>query len=187
MNKPEYIIIHHSATKDGTLKDFDAIKRYHIEHNGWRDIGYHYVIEKIGSTYVVLPGRAETDSGAHTREEGMNYRSLGICCVGNFDVEQPSEEMLKVLADLIVSIRRRYGQLPIAPHKKFSNTSCPGANFNMNKLIAMVAEKESEHWANRYYEYLINKGYKIYEKNFDEPMTRGEVFKLIALVSGMEE
>ena len=45
---PQYIIFHHSLTKDGTVVDWEAMRRYHEQVNGWSDIGYHYGIERVG-------------------------------------------------------------------------------------------------------------------------------------------
>ena len=39
------IIIHCSATLEGRDVKTSEIKRWHVEDNGWRDIGYHFVIE----------------------------------------------------------------------------------------------------------------------------------------------
>lgn len=43
---------------------------------------------------------------------------------------------------------------------------------------------EVEHWAEKYYDFLIGSGMDIKEKRFDDKVTRGEIFKLIALIKG---
>ncbi len=119
---PQYLIIHHSATKDGVVNDWDAIRRYHMS---WRrqgriltpeegqellakgvkgveppdrEIGYHRGFERIGTTLVLREGRAIGDTGAHCRELHMNSKSIGYCIVGNFDLEPPDLELLKFVA-----------------------------------------------------------------------------------------
>ncbi|OQB14585.1 MAG: N-acetylmuramoyl-L-alanine amidase LytC precursor [Firmicutes bacterium ADurb.Bin193] len=37
-----------------------------------------------------------------------------------------------------------------------------------------------EHWASEYYDYLISHGIEILEKRFDDPISRGEAFKIFA-------
>jgi hypothetical protein len=55
------------------------IRRWHIQQRGWRDIGYHWVIDHDGA---FAPGRAETEIGAHV--EGHNAGTIGICLLGGF-------------------------------------------------------------------------------------------------------
>jgi hypothetical protein len=137
MNKPNKIIIHHSATTDGlVLKDFDAIKRYHINHNGWRDIGYHYVVESVSNQYQIIPGRPENDDGAHCI--GQNSQSIGICLVGNFIEQEPPEAQIQTLIYLIKDIYSRHGQLPIYGHRDFYATSCPG-KLNIERVRKLAS------------------------------------------------
>lgn len=73
---PEAIIIHCTATPEGL--DFRAkdIDLWHKEQ-GWRMIGYNYVIDIDGT---VEKGRPLTMTGAHCK--GWNNRSIGIVYVG---------------------------------------------------------------------------------------------------------
>jgi len=134
-NKPECIILHHSLTKDSGTVSWDAIRRYH-KAKGWRDIGYHYGIELVGGEYKIFKGRPEHQEGAHTKEQGMNRKSIGICLVGNFDWGEPCDAQLNKLYELLEDIFKRYGKLPIYPHHHFANyKSCPGEKFPLDKVL----------------------------------------------------
>lgn len=134
MNKPNKIVIHHSATPDNkTLSSFNAIRNYHM-NKGWRDIGYHFIIEYVDGKVITREGRDVKDSGAHTI--GHNSSSIGICIVGNFDKETPTNDVYKEVAKLCKKFN-----LPVYPHNKFANKSCPGKNFDMNKLKHFIEDK----------------------------------------------
>ena len=133
MNNPNKIIIHHSATKDGlTYKDFDSIKRGHLNLKDIEILAIHYVIESVNNEYKVIKGRAETDTGAHTISH--NNSSIGICLVGNFTNESPSNGQINALVNLIKDIHSRRGKLPIYGHRDFNATACPGDKFPMEQL-----------------------------------------------------
>jgi N-acetyl-anhydromuramyl-L-alanine amidase AmpD len=134
--KPDSIILHHSLTEDGSTLSWQAIRKYHIEENGWRDVGYHFGIELINNQYEVLLGRQLNEVGAHCR--GMNSRSVGICFVGNFDESVVPDAQwslgLKLVRGLIevigISKNDIYGHYEFASYK-----SCPGVNFNVDLFI----------------------------------------------------
>jgi hypothetical protein len=97
MNRPAWIVIHHSLSPDGVTRDWDAIRRYHVETNGWNDIGYHAGIERVSGVLTTQKGRDDLVIGAHCKEIGMNSISIGICVVGNFDISPPDKETLLYL------------------------------------------------------------------------------------------
>lgn len=136
----KYIVLHHSATPDGVVyRDFDAIKKGHLA-KGWRDIGYHWVVEMVDNKLVAIPGRAEWDVGAHCIPR--NNDGIGICCVGNFEIEVPSEDLYTFVANLCKDIMARHPIVEIGQHKDYDATACPGRHFNLER-IRQLAEGES--------------------------------------------
>lgn len=75
------IIIHCSDTKPSVDIGAKEIKQWHTTPpplgNGWKDIGYHYVIRLDGT---IEKGRIVSRAGAHCY--GHNAHSIGICYVG---------------------------------------------------------------------------------------------------------
>lgn len=138
MRKIDSIMIHHSLTKDSETVSWAAIERYHIETNGWTDIGYHYGIEQINGIYHCLVGRPEHRPAAACPQGNMNHRAIHICCVGNFDVDKVELLMLKLLVKrLLLPIMDRYGIIPsrIYGHRDFNPAkTCPGKGFDMMYL-----------------------------------------------------
>lgn len=169
-----YIIVHHSATVDGRLNDWAGIKKYHTswrrldkgaivtqEEAGelmakgipvtapWRDIGYHYGIERENGLILVRQGRPVNDTGAHAT--GFNESGVGLCIVGNYDHESPDpllwEEIKRQVKSIATEIgqdasvmaakgrilghRETYGLRGIRPQK-----TCPGTSLDMDKLRA---------------------------------------------------
>ena len=134
-NKPEKIIIHHSLTKDGATVSWGAIRRWHTEHHGWVDIGYHAGIELVYTEYEIFYGRPWDAPGSHTI--GQNSISLGFIFVGNYDLIEPTDKMLETSAKLLKLWMRLY-DIPkhrIYRHHDFAkDRTCPGSKFDMNKL-----------------------------------------------------
>lgn len=131
-----YIVIHHSATPDGTIyRDFDSIKRGHLAR-GWRDIGYHWIIEKVNGQLVAQPGRPERDTGAHCI--GRNQNGIGVCVVGNFQDETPSDELYRFVANVCKGIIERHPIKEIGGHRDYDATACPGQYFDVEKVRQMV-------------------------------------------------
>jgi hypothetical protein len=62
-NKPNKIILHHSATADGPTVSWGAIRRFHVVECAWGAIGYHYGIELVGDYYEVLIGGCRMSRG----------------------------------------------------------------------------------------------------------------------------
>ena len=157
------VCLHHSLTKDGIIVDWQAIRRFHtswrIEGNivteqearealrrgektvvpPWLDIGYHFGVEKINNHYEVLAGRPLNISGAHCT--GQNSIAIGLLFVGNYDVEEPPQEMLISGAKFIKGLMLELGitEEGIYGHRTFAHyKSCPGTKFDIENFKILL-------------------------------------------------
>lgn len=130
--RPRHIILHHSLTKDGSTVSWVNIRNYHTKTLGWRDIGYHFGIERVGDGYEIFVGRTLDETGAHCR--GMNQKSIGICFVGNFDEREVPPLQWHEGVRLVRSLMNTFN-IPmhsIFGHKDFAgHKSCPGKSFSL--------------------------------------------------------
>lgn len=141
--KPKYIVLHHSLTKDSETVSWGAIRNYHVNTLGWRDIGYHYGIENLRGQAEALVGRMWYERGAHCRDNHMNDLSLGICFVGNFDVDPVPDDQWNVGVRLVGSLCLIHG-IPVERiygHSYFTNRkTCPGELFSVTQFREDVLE-----------------------------------------------
>lgn len=148
--KKSWLTLHHSATEDGQTVSWGAIRKYHVEVNGWSAIGYNAGIELISDTYEVLLGRMPDQIGAHCRESHMNSLGIGICLVGDFDKEPPPDMMMKKLYELCRYFMATYNIPPnrVVGHREAqvmdpavgrALKSCPGACFPLVELRRQLA------------------------------------------------
>lgn len=130
-----HIIIHHSLTEDGSTVSWDDIKSYHMRALGMVDIGYNFGIEFIENEYQILYGRSLLIPGAHTL--GMNGRAIGICCVGNYDINPPDDRLIIKLEMLLKDLIAIFDISPenIKRHSDYADyKTCPGIQFDLTKI-----------------------------------------------------
>jgi hypothetical protein len=138
-----HLVLHHSLTKDSKTVSWDAIRRYHVEHNGWRAIGYHLGVELVGDHYEMFSGRPLLDRAAAAYQRNMNRLGVHVCFVGDYDKEPPPLDMLQFAAPLLADICEALqipvdgthviGHREVAPYK-----SCPGTKFNIEAFISLL-------------------------------------------------
>ena len=135
-------MIHHSLTEDSKTVSWPAIRKYHKETNKWRDIGYHFGVEWAGLEVEAVVGRPLDMVGAHCKEGGMNEKAIGICVVGNYDLNPPSPMNLTVLANRLVIPLMRIFKIPksnIVFHREYATyKSCPGTQFKKEMITALI-------------------------------------------------
>jgi hypothetical protein len=118
----------------------DAIKKMHLAR-GFSDVGYHALVDMVDNEYAVVLGRPLLTMGAHSR--GFNRRSLGICFIGNYDIEVPDPEMIRIAVDKFIapiSLAYRIHPDRIIAHRDAprASTVCPGRYFPMDDVKSQV-------------------------------------------------
>jgi len=130
--KTEMIVVHCAATKPSMDIGYKEIRKWHVEDNGWDDVGYHYIIKRDGTVEVA---RAEAFQGAHA--PAVNSKSIAICLVGgmaedggaenNFTLEQflSLKDLIKKIKMTNPSIVEVVGHCDVQDNKP----NCPGFNL----------------------------------------------------------
>lgn len=147
MRKIEKIIIHCSATKEGRNISTETIKSWHVKGRGWRDIGYHFVIELDGQLKY---GRPLHKIGAHTLNE--NAHSIGICYVGGLDSngnpkDTRTKDQKSTLNKIVEGLLEENPEATVHGHNEFANKACPCFDVQKefgkyNKVKKAKAEKK---------------------------------------------
>lgn len=126
IKKVDLLVVHCSATK--ATQDFNAktIDGWHRQQ-GWKCIGYHYVIRRDG---VVEKGREDDCPGAHA--EQVNSHSLGICLIGGIAANgNPeanfTEPQYLALHLLLSALHAKYPEAQVVGHRDIPGVhkACP--------------------------------------------------------------
>jgi hypothetical protein len=163
-------VVHHSVTASsyapgdvpGILR---SIQAYHMDANGWNDIGYNFAVDQYGGTWEARGGGIDRPVvGAHA--EGFNTRSVGVVVLGTFSSTVPTTAALRSVGNILGwklflhgadplsgnvaftsggSARFPAGQqlsLPrIVGHRDVGRTECPGAQlYSRLNVIRLVAK-----------------------------------------------
>lgn len=164
-------IIHHSAGTNSS-SDWPAVVRsiwdYHVNTNGWSDIGYNWLIDPNG---IIYQGRGwingnDEVQGAHFC--GTNSNTMGVALLGNFEEITPSPDALTNLEELLAwksdeknidPVTRDFHSssglnlYTISGHRDGCSTLCPGENLyvqlpqireNVNAKIGEIDEEETD-------------------------------------------
>lgn len=133
VRKIKYLYVHCSYTKPNMDIGVDTIRSWHVDGNGWSDIGYHDVIRRDGT---IESGRPHEKTGAHAA--GFNSDSIGVCLVGGMDkFGKPDANFtlrqymsLKLYWD---QMREKYPDIELKAHRDVSDKDCPC--FDVHALL----------------------------------------------------
>jgi len=141
----QWIVIHHSATPNGSAAVFDRQHRA----KGWDELGYHVVIgngTNSGDGQVEVGSRWPVQKwGAHakTADNRYNEQGIGICLVGNFENTRPTARQMQSLAKLVAYLMQTY-RIPasrvIGHRDTGKSTDCPGRYLNIAEVRRQASQ-----------------------------------------------
>jgi N-acetyl-anhydromuramyl-L-alanine amidase AmpD len=133
-----HIIIHHTGAEE---KDAAQVRTYH-KSLSWRDVGYHYVIERDGR---VVPGRDLSLPGAHCRAGGKNFKGIGVALIGNLENHPPLAAQRAALPGLLAELCLLFNIQPdhVLGYREVlgAATACPGRYLDMAAVRQELAAR----------------------------------------------
>ena len=138
-------VVHCAATRPGwmdgrpTAEKVAEIRRWHTQDRGWRDIGYHWIIDRDGA---LARGRPENVIGAGVA--GHNTGVIHVCLLGGHGASAtdpfaanftPAQD--RALRQLLQEIARRTKVARITGHNDHAAKACPG--FMVSEWLAAGA------------------------------------------------
>lgn len=142
MRKITHIVIHCTDSPDSAVNiGITEVRDWHVNGNGWSDIGYHWLVCKRGN---IWSGRPEKRIGAGVK--GYNKNSIHMVWVGRntCNIEQWAALVEKTAETALV-----HG-VPIENimgHCEFPNVAKTCPNLNMTKFRNAVAQ-QLKRWKN---------------------------------------
>lgn len=144
MQKPKFIMIHHSAVSyDKNADQFEANNKYHQAEWNFKStmgfyLGYNYEIAKSG---LKRQARQDGEQTAACYQGDMNNgQCIHICLDGNFDIEKPAPPQIFALRDLLKTLVKKYGidKNNIVFHNQYAPKTCPGKNMDINFVRSLA-------------------------------------------------
>ncbi|WP_141582578.1 peptidoglycan recognition family protein [Actinomadura sp. WMMA1423] len=137
---PDHIVVHHTASANSTDYSPDhalalsrAIQDFHMDANGWDDIGEQLTISRGGH---LMEGRNRTLEAVCTRRHvvgahtlGQNDHTIGIENEGTYMTAEPTAALWRRLVATCAWLCDVYDLDPhaaIVGHRDYNGTSCPG-------------------------------------------------------------
>jgi hypothetical protein len=164
----DYIIIHHSATKFGSVQIFRAghyarggawpfndTMLYHIvigngigTGDGELQEGGRWLCQQLGGgcrsvVYNFHPKNIR--DFFRTWSDYYNFKGIHICLVGDLSTTHPTPKQMATLTAVVDTLCRRYHIPPrcVLGHKdaQITTTECPGTNFPLNQFRAGIEDQ----------------------------------------------
>ncbi|HVM16115.1 MAG TPA: N-acetylmuramoyl-L-alanine amidase [Gaiellaceae bacterium] len=137
-DRVRFAVVHHTAgTNEYSREQSAAIVRgiqlYHVQGNGWNDIGYNFLVDKYGQVFEGRFGGLDRNVvGAHA--EGFNTGSTGVALLGNHG----GVGMTAAARDALVRLLAwRLDVAHVDPLSTFNWTSAGNAKFPRGRSVAL--------------------------------------------------
>lgn len=119
------IAIHYEGVhSNGDIEAVQNIQNYHMDHNGWNDIAYNWLVNKAGD---IFEGRGWGNRSAANGSVATNKDFYAICVLIGPD-DAVTQESIVAVRSLVSEVRGLYSgtATDVVSHKDFVATSCPG-------------------------------------------------------------
>lgn len=136
--KIKYIVIHCTATRPDAK--VDSFKKYWKETLGWKNVGYHVLIDQNGIPHYLADFNTITNG-----VKGFNHESIHISYIGGIDANGKAKDTRtpQQKATLLSCIREALewagGKLIIQGHRDFPNVKKDCPSFDCSEYSWITA------------------------------------------------
>jgi hypothetical protein len=130
--------VHHTVTANAYSPQDSAaivlsICRYHRNENGWRDIGYNFLVDRYGQIFEGRAGGVEQPViGAQA--QGYNGISTGVANIGTFSKERQTEAGVVATAELLAWKLSLHGA-PVAGQVTVTSAGGPANRYPSGRSV----------------------------------------------------
>jgi len=120
MRKINYIVCHCTATdQDATV---EAIKNFWKNNLGWKNPGYHFIIEKNGIIHNLQP-IDKLSNGVR----GYNANSIHVAYIGGKLIDDRTPQQKASMRSVVKVMQSMFPDAKVQGHRDFPNVSksCP--------------------------------------------------------------
>ena len=136
MRNINYIAIHCTATQPEA--SIASIQNYWKNNLGWKNPGYHFIIDRFGDVVNLLPIELVSNG-----VQGYNSQTINISYVGGIDksgkpkdtrTEAQKQSILKLLKEL----RVKFPKAKIQGHRDFPNVKKACPSFDAKREYSLI-------------------------------------------------
>lgn len=123
MREIKFIVVHCTAT--GQDAKVSSILRYWKERLGWKNVGYHYLIDKDGHIHQ-LANETQVTNGVR----GYNSNSIHVSYIGGRLKDDRTDMQKAMMLGIIKHLRDKYPSAIIQGHRDFPKVAKECPRFN---------------------------------------------------------
>jgi hypothetical protein len=126
--------VHHTATSNDyspgdAYSIMRAIQSFHMDTNGWNDIGYQFLVDRHGQTFEGRGGGIDK-AVIGAQAQGFNEGSTAVAAIGHFQADIPPNPMMESIANVLA------WKLPLHGADPASDTVMVSAGGELTKYPA---------------------------------------------------
>lgn len=144
MRRIEYIVLHCTGTLPTAKRE--AIERFWREVRGWKNPGYHYLVDAGGTVHALQPIEKVANG-----VRGLNHKSVHISYIGGVDAsgrpadtrtdaqKEATQRLLDYLLPLVPGAK-------VAGHYHFAAKACP--SFDVPRWLRQIGVPKARIYQN---------------------------------------
>lgn len=128
----KYIVLHCTATSQDTT--VASILNYWKKNLGWKNPGYHFLIEKDGTIHNLHPIESPSNGVAGYNKNSIHISYIGG--VGGLDNRTPKQILSQL--KLIIEMKEKYPKAEVLGHRDFPKVKKECPSFDVKKWLVAV-------------------------------------------------